>query len=236
MAFVIVSLGFPGYKSLSSCAQNTAVREHCVENIQIARIQRRREHVTIRHMAVETTTDRLRSSVQPDVMSTSPKNGLLPGERVVSKLESNDDGNFTLTHARVIFRGGSDSNSVYASAYLKDISSVEISRRPRARRSAAWGTVGLFAAIGVWQVIPSSNVGVFAAIAVAVVSMILMGDYWIRPTGVHVEFHTTGGSNIGGEIGGKSELGIQFTRDVEDAKRRLVPIRTKSPYRNYPSS
>ena len=235
MAFVIVSVGFPGYKSLPACLQNTALREHCVENIQIPSIQRRREHVTIRHMAVETTTDRLRSSVQPEVMSTSPKNGLLPGERVVSKLESNDDGKMTLTHARIIFRGGSESNSVYASAQLKDISSVEISRRPRARRSAAWGTVGLFAAIGVWQVTPSSNVGVLAAIAVAVVSLILMGNYWFRPDGVHLEFHTAGGSTIGAEIGGKSEIGMQFARDVEDAKRRLVPSRTKSPYRNYPA-
>ena len=186
-------------------------------------------------MAVETTTELLRRSAHPEVKSPNPKNGLLPGERVVSELESNDDGNFTLTHARVIFRGGSESSSVYASAQLKDISSVEISRRPRARRSAAWGTVGLFAAIGVWQVTPNSNVGIAAAIAVAVVSLILMGDYWIRPSGVHLEFHTTGGSIIGGEIGGKPAPAIQFTRDVEDTKRRLIPSRTRSPYRNYPS-
>ncbi|MBT3863471.1 MAG: hypothetical protein HOF71_07195 [Chloroflexi bacterium] len=186
-------------------------------------------------MAVETTTELLRRSIRSEVKSPNPKNGLLPGERVVSELESNDGGNFALTHARVIFRGSSGSNSVYASAQLKDISSIEISRRPRARRSAAWGTVGLFAAIGVWQVTPSSNVGIAAAIAVAVVSLILMGDYWIRPSGVHLEFHTTGGSIIGGEIGGKPAPAIQFTRDVEDTKRRLIPSRTRSPYRNYPS-
>jgi|TARA_B110000438_G_scaffold134503_1_gene130181 hypothetical protein len=186
-------------------------------------------------MAAETTTERLRSSAQPESKTSSPKNGLLPGERVVSRLKSNDGGNFTLTHARVIFRGGSESDSMYASAQLRDISSVEIARRPRARRSAAWGTVGLFAAIGVWQVTPSSNVGIAAALAVAVVSLILLGDYWIRPAGVHLEFNIMGGSVIGGEVGGKSTLAMQFTRDVEDSKRRLVPSRTKSPYRNYPA-
>jgi hypothetical protein len=186
-------------------------------------------------MVVETTTEHPRNSAHTDIKNPSPKNGLLPGERVLSELESNADGNFTLTHARVIFRGDSESNSVYASAQLKDIGSVEISRRPRARRSAAWGTVGLFAAVGVWQAAPTSNVGIAAAIAVAVVSLILMGDYLIRPTGVHLEFHTVGGSTFGGEIAGKSTRAIQFTRDVEDAKRRLVPSRTKSPYRNYPS-
>jgi len=52
---------------------------------------------------------------------------------------------------------------------------------------------------------------------------------------VHLEFHTTGGNIIGGEIGGKPAPAIQFTRDVEDTKRRLIPSRTRSPYRNYPS-
>ena len=186
-------------------------------------------------MSAETTRERLRNSAQPNATTSSHKNGLLPGERVVSSLKSNDSGNFTLTHARVIFQGGSESDSVYASAQLRDISSVEITRRPRARRSFIWGTVGLVAAIGVWQVTPTSNIGIAAALAVAVVSLILIGDYWIRPVGVHLEFNTTGGSVIGGEVGGKSTLAIKFTRDVEDAKRRLGPIRTKSSYRNYPA-
>jgi hypothetical protein len=68
-----------------------------------------------------------------------------------------------------------------------------------------------------------------------VVSLILLGDYWIRPAGVHLEFNIMGGSVISGEVGGKSTLAMQFTRDVEDSKRRLVPSRTKSPYRNYPA-
>jgi hypothetical protein len=187
-------------------------------------------------MAAETPTERPRNSAQLDATTLSLKNGLLPGERVVSKLKSNDGGNFTLTHARVIFRGGSESDSVYASVQLRDISSVEITRRPRARRSAIWGTVGLVAAIGVWQVTPSSNIGIAAALAVALVSLILMGDYWIRPAGVHLEFNTIGGRVIGGEVDEKSTLAMKFTRDVEDTKRRLVPIRTKSSYRNYPAS
>lgn len=153
----------------------------------------------------------------------------------MSELDSNDGGSFRLTHARVLLRGGSESNAVYASAQLKDITSIEISRRPRARRSAAWGIVGLFAAIGVWQVTPSSTIGVTSAIIVALISLILMADYWIRPAGVHLEFHTSGGNTVGSEVGGKSALAMQFTRDVEDAKRRLVPSRVSSPYRNYPS-
>lgn len=188
-------------------------------------------------MAVETSPQ---NAPQPDtepsarIDGSSP--GLLPGERVVAELETGDNGKFRLTHARILFRGGSGSNSVYSSANLTDVTSIQISQRPRARRSAAWGVAGLFAAIGVWQLTPTSNVGMISAIAVAAMSLMLMADYWIRPAGVHLEFHNNVGSFLGSEVGGKSENAIRFARTVEDAKRRLVPSRIGAPYRNYPSS
>ncbi len=189
-------------------------------------------------MAVETSSGRERptnTGVASISSSKSSQNGgLLPGERVITELESSDDGRFQLTHARVIYNGGSESKSVYASARLKDINSVQISRRPRARRSAAWGVVGLFAAIGVWQVTPSTTIGITAGAAVAIISLILLADYWIRPAGVHIEFHTGGGA-IGGEVGGKASHAMEFARSVEDARRRIVPSRINTPYRNYPS-
>jgi hypothetical protein len=195
-------------------------------------------------MAVETSSDRSRSSNimtsdRPESQSgsfTTQKSGLLPGERIVSQLRATSSGTFQLTHARVIFNSdsSSDSGAVYASAQLKDITAVRISRRPRARRSAAWGVVGLFAAIGVWQVTPSSTVGITAGLAVAVISLILMANYWIRPAGVHLEFHTTGGT-ISGEVDEKVAVAMEFARDVEDAKRRIIPSRVSTSYRNYPS-
>jgi hypothetical protein len=186
-------------------------------------------------MAVETSTDRVKTSDPSATKAPPQQNGLLPGERVVSELRSKDEGGFRLTHARVVFNGSSDSNAVYASAHLKDITAIKISRRPRARRSAAWGIVGLFAAIGVWQVTPNSSVGITSAIAVAVISLILMADYWVRPAGVHLELHTVGGNVIDGEIGRKIAQAAEFAREVEDTKRRLVPNRVSAPYRNYPS-
>jgi len=190
-------------------------------------------------MAVETSSGQDRPSQSSlDIQSGGApisKNGLLPGERIVAELKSTNDSGFQLSHSRVIFRGGTDSNAVYASAQLKDVSSVNISRRPRARRSAAWGVVGLFAAIGVWQVTPSTTVGVTAALVVALISLILMADYWIRPAGVHIELHTTGGGIIGGEVDGKVATAMEFAREVENTRRKLVPNRVSSPYRNYPS-
>ena len=175
-------------------------------------------------------------SQEPPVKTSSDSTVLLPGERVISELDSDGDGYFQLTNARVIFNGGrrAEGGAVYASAQLKDISSVQISRRPRARRSAAWGVVGLFSAIGVWQVTPDSTIGIVAALAVAVISLVLMADYWIRPAGVHLVFHTAGGT-IDGEVGGKASHALAFARKFEDERRRLVPSRVSKPFRNYPS-
>jgi hypothetical protein len=187
-------------------------------------------------MSVETSSGSTSLPESSNVNNSQTRSlDLMPGERLVSELDSKDDGNFKLTGSRVIYRGGSDSTSVYASTQLKDITSVFISRRPRARRSAVWGIVGLFAAIGVWQVTPDSSIGMISAAAVALISLVLMADYWIRPAGVHLELQTAGGNTIGGEVGGKMANAMQFTKDIEDTKRRLVPSRINTPYRNYPS-
>jgi uncharacterized membrane protein len=79
------------------------------------------------------------------------------------------------------------------------------------------------------------TVGVTASLVVALISLLLMADYWIRPAGVHIEFHTTGGGTIGDEVDGKVGAAMEFAREVENARRKLVPNRVSSPYRNYPS-
>ena len=170
------------------------------------------------------------------VGSSGPSEVLLPGERVISELEPGGGGYFQLTHARVIYNGGggTDSATAYASVRLKDISSIQISRRPRARRSAAWGVVGLFSAIGVWQVTPDSTIGIGAAVMVALTSLFLMADYWVRPAGVFLEFRARGGT-IAGEVGGKASNALAFARQVEDEQRRLGPSRVSTPFRKYPA-
>ena len=162
---------------------------------------------------------------------------LLPGERIVSDLGSAYGRQFQLTHTRVVlFRTGerSEHGTVYASARLADISSVIISRLPRARRSAAWGSGGLFSAIGGWQVTPNSNVGIIAAIAVAIISLLLMADYWVRPSGIHLELRTVGGT-VSGEVKGNVADALEFAKKVEDCRRRYSVQRISNPFRNYPS-
>jgi len=160
---------------------------------------------------------------------------LLPGERVISKLNSGDDGGFQLTHNRIIYTRDSRSTVVYSSIQIQDISSIQIFKRPRARRSAVWGIIGLFSAIGVWQVTPNSIPGIIASLTVALISLILIADYWLRPDGVHIEFQTTAGK-VSGEVGNKLSEAVKFLEEVEDTRRRLVPRRIGSPFRNYPSN
>jgi len=160
---------------------------------------------------------------------------LLPGERVISKLKSNNDEGFDLTHSRIIYARDSRSTVVYSTIQIQDISSIQIFRRPRARRSAVWGIIGLFSAIGVWQVTPNSTPGIIAALAVALISLVLIADYWLRPDGVHIEFQTTAGK-VSGEVGNKLSEAVNFLQEVEDTRRRLVPRRIGSPFRNYPSN
>ena len=62
-----------------------------------------------------------------------------------------------------------------------------------------------------------------------------MADYWVRPVGVHIEFQTTVGK-ITGEVGSKLSEAVKFAQEIEDTKRRLVPRRIGSPFRNYPST
>jgi len=160
---------------------------------------------------------------------------LLPGERVISKLNSDNDGGFELTHNRIIYTQNSRSRVVYSSIQIQNISSIQIFRRPRARRSAVWGIIGLFSAIGVWQVTPNSIPGIIASLVVALISLILIGDYWLRPNGVHIEFQTTAGK-VSGEVGNKLSEAVKFLEEVEDTRRRLVPRRIGGPFRNYPSN
>jgi len=86
----------------------------------------------------------------------------------------------------------------------------------------------------VWQVTPNSTIGIAAAVGVALISLVMMAAYWLRPAGVHLEFHTSGGK-VGGEGGGRTSAALAFAREVENERRRLIPGRVSAPFRNYPS-
>ncbi|MBG82552.1 MAG: hypothetical protein CL791_04505 [Chloroflexi bacterium] len=160
---------------------------------------------------------------------------IMTDARFVMELESSDKGKFRLTTNQILLFGDRESATVYSSLDLKDITCIQIFRRSRTRRSAIWGLIGLFSAIGLWQTIPSSTSGLIAGMAVAAISLILIADYWVRPTGVRLDFQSTHGKSVGGNVTVKTENAVEFVRIVEDTKRKLLPSRLDTPYRNYPS-
>tara|TARA_A100001037_G_scaffold291491_1_gene305652 strand:+ start:426 stop:908 length:483 start_codon:yes stop_codon:yes gene_type:complete len=153
----------------------------------------------------------------------------------VIELESSDKGKFRLTTNQILLFGDRESATIYSSLDLKDITCIQILRRSRTRRSAIWGLIGLFSAIGLSQTIPNSTYGFVAGMVVAAISLILIADYWVRPTGLHIEFQSTHGKRVGGNVTVKTENAVEFVRVVEDTKRKLLPSRLDTPYRNYPS-
>ncbi|MGB1748396.1 MAG: hypothetical protein ACPHK0_01250 [Dehalococcoidia bacterium] len=147
---------------------------------------------------------------------------------------SSSDTRMVLTHNRVLISGSKNETVLHASIPLTDISSIEVSSRPRARRSAAWGVVGLFAAVGVWQVTPDARTGFIAGIAVALIALLLIGDYWVRPAGVHISIRGKE-TVIQTELGSRSEQAVEFAAEVENARRKMLPGRLSGPWRNYPT-
>lgn len=158
---------------------------------------------------------------------------LLPGEPIIASL-STGGGEFHLTATRVSFTGGRESETVHSSAMLRDVTGVEMLRRPRESRSAWWGGIGLLAAIGVWEVSSNNTIGGIAAVVVALISIALLADYWFRPGGVVLAFRAAG-SSVQGTI---ESSGIDAARqfiDIFEASRASARLGSSWPTAGYGS-
>ena len=133
------------------------------------------------------------------------------GEEVLQEVNSGEEGRFILTNRRLLYHGGAGGESIFSTAALQNVTSVEMSRRPRESRSAWWGLAGAIAAVGVWQVTTNETVGAVAGAIVGAISLFLLADFWFRPPGVILSFHTPGGAVSGPISGKKLREAEQFT-------------------------
>lgn len=124
---------------------------------------------------------------------------MLPGEETIAESRGAAGAQFILTNQRVLHTGGAEDHVVAESARIADIVAVRLERRPRDRRSAIWGIIGVLAAVGVWQVTRNESVGAIAAAVVGFVSLALLADYWLRRPGIILTFVTPGGP-VGGHV------------------------------------
>lgn len=158
------------------------------------------------------------------VAEKAPPDGLLDmveGESIVQEVDSGDEGKFILTTRRLIYHGKSFENSLFSSAAIDDITSVELSRKPRDSRSAWWGVAGAIASVAVWQVTTNETVGAVAGAAVGAISALLLADFWFRPPGLVLRFSAAGGG-VSGPVSGKR------AHDAEKLAARLQQLRFSS--------
>jgi hypothetical protein len=174
---------------------------------------------------VQHPTDRAPAAGKPTVVTGPAKaKGLLDlasDEQMVREVDSGDDGRFVLTNRRLIYQGRSSEGAVFATAAIQDVTSIEFGRRARDSRSAWWGVIGLIAAVAVWQVTVSENVGAIAGAIVAGISALLLADYWFRPPGLVLRFGTPGGA-VQGPVSGKR------VREAEELAAELQQLRNSA--------
>lgn len=147
---------------------------------------------------------------------------LTPGERVIQSLDADGGARFFLTNRRIHFIGGHDGDAVYSTAHLKDVTTVEVTRRERERRSAWWGLIGVAAAIGVWQVTASDLVGNIAGAVVGAFAVALLLDYWLRPPGFVLRVHTAGGTVWGPVSKNAAPETEEFALRLEEARQAVL--------------
>lgn len=200
--------------------QSSREREVAVETgSRLANRTTQRDSQPVTHQAEHQSESRPgKNRVTPDTeQGTEKPKGLLdlaPDEQVVREIDSGEDGRFILTNMRLIYQGKSSEGTLFATADVSDITSIKFGRRPRDVRSAWWGTVGLIAAIAVWQVTATEAVGSITGAVVAGISALLLADYWFRPPGLVIRFGTPGGA-VEGAVSGKH---------VRDAEQLAVEV------------
>ena len=138
----------------------------------------------------------------PEAVAPTGLLDMVEGETIVQEVDSGDEGRFILTSRRLIYHGKSFDNSLFSSAWIEDITSVELSRKRRDSRSAWWGLAGAIASVAVWQVTTNETVGAVAGAVVGAISALLLADYWFRPPGLVLHFSAAGGG-VSGPVSGK---------------------------------
>ena len=140
----------------------------------------------------------------------------------LASLDALDGQQFALHADRVRLEGGPNSFGAFAIALLPQISGIKVAARPKDRRSLVWGVIGIFAAIGVWQVATNGMVSSFGGLVIGAISLILLGEYFLRPPDLEFEI-VLGSNSLNADI--KRSLrndAIAFSEKVFEARARLL--------------
>src|SRR3990172_10939730 len=82
--------------------------------------------------------------------------------------------------------GGAGARTLWGSVPLSAVTGIAIDQRPKDRGLVIWGTLGLLAAFGIWQVASNETVKTLGALAVAAISGVLLVQYYFRTPGLQL--------------------------------------------------
>lgn len=110
----------------------------------------------------------------------------------------------------------------WAMVLLSEISAVRVLSQTKDRGALVWGVIGAIAAIGVWQVASNEAVSLIGGLVVGVISIILLGEFFLKPPDLRLEIIV--GSNVVGTgiKRGQAQEAQEFARAILQARARLL--------------
>jgi len=110
----------------------------------------------------------------------------------------------------------------WAIVLLSEISAVRVLSQTKDRGALVWGVIGAIAAIGVWQVASNEAVSLIGGLVVGVISIILLGEFFLKPPDLRLEIIV--GSNVVGTgiKRGQAQEAQEFARAILQARARLL--------------
>ena len=110
----------------------------------------------------------------------------------------------------------------WALVLLSEISAVRVLSQSKDRGALIWGVIGAIAAVGVWQVASNEAVSLIGGLVVGVISLILLGEFFLKPPDLRLEIIV--GSNVVGTgiKRGQAQEAQEFASAILEARARLL--------------
>jgi|GEM_PF-1790789 hypothetical protein len=110
----------------------------------------------------------------------------------------------------------------WALVLLTEISAVRVMSQSKDRGALVWGIIGAIAAVGVWQVASNEAVSLIGGLVVGVISLILLGEFFLKPPDLRLEIIV--GSNVVGTgiKRGQAQEAQEFAGAILETRAKLL--------------
>lgn len=145
-----------------------------------------------------------------------------PEEKTVTRLDALHGRRLVLTEESVTVEGDKDGWGGWSVAFLPQIAAIRVVSGRKERSTLLWGIVGVFAAIGVWQVASNDAVSAIGGIVVGTISLALLGEFFFRPPDLNMQI-VLGTETIDVDIKrSQADEARQFADLILETRRRVL--------------